>query len=201
MVKNSAKTSAALEEAKALYHKVCRELDALSHFHYTPRPVIGEPVVTGLASIAMEEILPLAESNVSTRAPEEVQEKKTGRAAALVSSEELGRDDKKRLRGAAKSVRRKQRKLEEAEEKLVAKINPGAGNKYEAKKVLDEIRNDRRVVEGKHDNSRSYGKSSDFFSDLQQKAQMEIAGKKDKNEKKSKLVSETDTGASKRLKL
>lgn len=70
--KAEAKLNADIEEIKGFFHKVCRELDALSHFHYTPKPVVAEAVITGLPSIEMEEVLPLTESNVSTSAPEEV---------------------------------------------------------------------------------------------------------------------------------
>ena len=71
--KATTKLNADIEEVKGLYHKVCRELDALSHFHYTPKPVVVESVITGLPSIEMEEVIPLTESNVSTKAPEEVE--------------------------------------------------------------------------------------------------------------------------------
>jgi U3 small nucleolar RNA-associated protein MPP10 len=201
VVKNSAQVSAALDEVKGLFHVVCRELDSLSHFHYTPRPVVAEPVVTGLPSISLEEVLPSAENHGSTSAPEQVLEKKSGRAAALLTEEELGRDDRQRLRRASKAVRRKQRKLDESEEKLIAKINPGAGNKYEAKKALEEIRGDKRVVQGRTEGNKGFGKSSDFFSDMQQQAQIDIAAKKEGFVKKQKQAPTNDTGLSKKLKL
>ena len=129
-----------------------------------------------------------------------MQEKLRGRAAALLSKEELNRDDRKRLRQASKAVRRKQRKLAESEEKLVARINPGSGNAYEAKRALQEIRGDKRVVDGRGDGKKSFGKSSDFFSDLQQQAQMDIASKKE-GLKKNKATPVLDPSLSKKLKL
>ena len=36
--------------------------------------------------------------------------------------------------------------MKKYEEKLVAKLNPGMGNKYERKKTLEVIRNDKRVT-------------------------------------------------------
>jgi U3 small nucleolar RNA-associated protein MPP10 len=198
--KKVTEVNASVELIKGLYHKVCRELDALSHFHYTPRPVVAEPIVTGLPSIAMEELLPFAESTNSTSAPEQVQEKKSGRAAAYLAPEELDRGDKRRLRQASKAVRRKQRRLADSEERLIAKINPGAGNKYEAKKALEELRNDRRVVQGRGD-SKGFGKSSEFFSALQQQTQQDIASKKRDMHKIQDSVVPVLDGASKRIKL
>lgn len=124
-----------------------------------------------------------------------------GRAASLLSKAELDRDDRKRLRQASRAVRRKERKMAEAEERLVAKINPGAGNKYEARRALEEIRGDKRVVMGRNDGKKTFGKSSDFFSELQQQAQIEIASKKVGTNKKQKADPNSDPSLSKRLKL
>lgn len=58
-----------------LFHKICRQLDALSHFHFTPKPVVSEVSVQGtdLPSLSMEEVAPSTHiSAVSTMAPEEV---------------------------------------------------------------------------------------------------------------------------------
>lgn len=114
----------------------------------------------------------------------------------------MSRDDRKRLRRASKSVRNKQRRLDKAEEKLIAKLNPGGGNKYEAKKALEEIRGDKRVQQGRVETSKSFGKSSEFFSDLQQQAQIDIAAKRDGLlGKKKKVETALDAGLSKKMKL
>ena len=83
----------------------------------------------------------------------------------------------------------------------MAKINPGSGNAYEAKRALQEIRGDKRVVTGKGDGKRSFGRSSDFFSDLQQQAQMDIAAKKESMKKNKEAPAASDPGLSKKLKL
>ena len=128
-------------------------------------------------------------------------EKKSGRSGALLSGEELDRDDRQRLRRAAKNVRRKQRRLEDAEERLVAKVHPGAGNKYEAKKLLEEIRGDKRVVQGKPSISGKSSKSSDFFSELQQQAQIDIASKKAGLSGRKREQIPVESGAFKKVKL
>lgn len=50
-------------------------MDALSHFHYAPKPVVAEPTITSSApSISMEDIGPTTEHLMaaSMQAPEEV---------------------------------------------------------------------------------------------------------------------------------
>jgi U3 small nucleolar RNA-associated protein MPP10 len=116
--------------------------------------------------------------------PIKVFKHKRGREASLLAEEELTSDDRKRLRRASKSVRRKENHRKAAEEKLVAKINPGLGNKHEAAKALREIRGDKRVVDAKtmrqetDDQVKTFTKSSKFFSALQKQTEEEVQRKK-----------------------
>ena len=51
------------EEARALFAKICRKLDALSNFNFAPRPSVPDAKVTpSVAAIAMEEITPIGTS-------------------------------------------------------------------------------------------------------------------------------------------
>ena len=101
-----------------------------------------------------------------------------------MAEEELTSDDRKRLRRANKSMRRRENHRKAAEEKLVAKINPGLGNKYESAKALREIRGDKRVVDARtmrqetDDQVKSFTKSSKFFSALQKQTEEEVQRKK-----------------------
>ena len=58
--------------------KVCRQLDGLSHFHFTPKPVVSESRIFGsgpeaaLPSLSLEDIIPTTESSSTVLAPEEV---------------------------------------------------------------------------------------------------------------------------------
>lgn len=175
------------EELLGLFDKVCRQLDALSHFSFTPKPVVADVSIKSTTpAISLEDIGPTSETTkfISSAAPEEVHEHKRGRDAAFLADEEQTRDDKKRLRRASKSVRRKERQRDAAEEKLVAKLNPGMGNKYEAKKAMEKIRGDKRVVDASsmrqesEDAVKSFTKSSKFFSNLQRQTEEDVMKKR-----------------------
>jgi U3 small nucleolar RNA-associated protein MPP10 len=75
----------AKSEMKALFAGLCSRLDALSNYHFAPRPVSDEAEVRTVTkpAIAMEEVLPLHVSNARGVAPEEVYGAKQGRDAVL----------------------------------------------------------------------------------------------------------------------
>jgi len=55
------------EEILKAFQRLCRKLDALTHFHYAPKPVVADVQInTNVPAIHMEEILPLAMSQVKT---------------------------------------------------------------------------------------------------------------------------------------
>ncbi|CAN6362181.1 unnamed protein product [Urochloa humidicola] len=65
------------KEANDLFKKICLKLDALSHFHFAPKPVIEDmSVQANVPALAMEEIAPVAVSDAAMLAPEEIFEGK-----------------------------------------------------------------------------------------------------------------------------
>uniref|UniRef100_A0A6V7QU37 U3 small nucleolar ribonucleoprotein protein MPP10 n=1 Tax=Ananas comosus var. bracteatus TaxID=296719 RepID=A0A6V7QU37_ANACO len=64
-------------EASALFKNICLKLDALSHFHFAPKPVIEDmSIQANVPALAMEEIAPIAVSDAAMLAPEEIFEGK-----------------------------------------------------------------------------------------------------------------------------
>lgn len=98
------------KEISALFKDVMHKLDALSSWHYTPKPPSLEVSVVGdVAAIAMEDVRPTVAGEVnsgSMLAPQEVYDPREGkrsgeivtRGGKVISKEELGTEDKKRAR-------------------------------------------------------------------------------------------------------
>ncbi|KAG6686532.1 hypothetical protein I3843_11G024100 [Carya illinoinensis] len=100
------------KEASVLFKKLCLKLDALSHFHFTPKPVIEDMIIqTNVPALAMEEIAPVAVSDAAMLAPEEVF---TGKGD-IKEEVELTQADRKRRRA------KKKRKFKAKAVKLTAK--------------------------------------------------------------------------------
>jgi U3 small nucleolar RNA-associated protein MPP10 len=173
----------AKDEMKQLFANLCSKLDALSNYHFAPRPVADEaearPVTT--PAIAMEEVLPLHVSDARGVAPEEVYGAKRGREGILRDDTELEQSERKRLRQSKKAARRKKRKEKLADEKLISRLEPGLGlnNPYEKRKAREELQMARasgRVTTGEQDANTKYGSSGTFFKRLQAEAQQTIKG-------------------------
>lgn len=130
------------EEITNLFNSICYKLDALSNFHYTPRIVKQDKEEQkNVAAITMEEVLPSAVSDASLLAPEEVYSTKK---KPVKGESELTSEDKKAKRRAKKSSIRKQKRAEEADRKLIEKINPGLGNKYTKQAAIDNLKTLRK---------------------------------------------------------
>ena len=191
----------AKEEMKQLFANLCSKLDALSNYHFAPRPIADEaearPVT--VPAIAMEEVLPLHVSDARGVAPEEVFATKRGREGILRADAEMDQQDRKRLRNSKKAARRKARKAKEADEKLISRLQPGLGlnNPYEKRKAREELSLARargRVTTGEQEMDTKFGSSGTFFKRLQAEAQQTIQDNASENfgdnrEKKSKARS------------
>jgi U3 small nucleolar RNA-associated protein MPP10 len=171
----------AKDEMKQLFANLCSKLDALSNYHFAPRPIADEAEARPLTvpAIAMEEVLPLHVSDARGVAPEEVFATKRGREGILRADAEMDQTDRKRQRQTKKSARRKARKEKEADEKLISRLQPGLGlnNPYEKRKAREELSLARargKVTEGEREMDSKYGSSGTFFKRLQDEAHQTV---------------------------
>lgn len=143
------------KEAALLFKRLCLKLDALSHFQFTPKPVIEDMAIqANVPALAMEEIAPVAVSEASMLAPEELF---TGEGP-VKDEGELTREDRKRLR-ANKKRKRKAKKASKAIKTKVQMISKTHDEKQGNQKTKAK---DQKLAQT------HYGKSSKVFSDLDQ---------------------------------
>jgi len=189
--KEEEETPAEVEEIKGLMHSLFRKLDSLSHLHFTPKQKSAElKVVRNIPSIAMEEVAPVAAANSDLLAPAEVVDKKKGE---LVDDREKTKTDRKRDKREKKAKLKAKIKDKERKEKLVAKLNPGLGNKYSKEKALKQLEDAEKqghvINLNKKNKDTSVKTSKSFFTNLQDEVKTHVREKaaskksKDKNNK------------------
>jgi hypothetical protein len=95
-------------------------------------------------------------------------EKKKGRKAAFLSDADVGRDDRRRLRRAAKAAGKKEKQSKPVSEREKANA-----------KLKTDLQKDRRVIQGKVASSNDRGSSSSvFFEKIQSQVQNDINQRK-----------------------
>ncbi|XP_035666716.1 U3 small nucleolar ribonucleoprotein protein MPP10-like [Branchiostoma floridae] len=187
------------KEIKTMMDSLFVKLDALSNFHFTPKPPAPEvKIISNLPSITHEEVAPTSVSDAALLAPEEVKEKSKSAGQEKGSLERTATDRNRERR--QKRVR-KRRKLQEKEKKhkLVEKLNPGLGNKYAKKRAMEELemqskRGGKTKIIKDEGKSQPLKSSKAFFTQLQEEVSEEVKkARGSKNSKKKKR----DTSASK----
>lgn len=142
-------------EAALLFKRLCLKLDALSHFQFTPKPVIEDmSIQANVPALAMEEIAPVAISEASMLAPEELF---TGEGP-VKDEGELTREDRKRLRARKKRTR----KAEKGNKAIRTKVQIISKDHDEKQGYKKNKAKDQKLAQT------HYGKSSKVFSDLDQ---------------------------------
>eukprot|EP00092_Neocalanus_flemingeri_P031592 GFUD01034310.1.p1 GENE.GFUD01034310.1~~GFUD01034310.1.p1 ORF type:complete len:666 (+),score=304.77 GFUD01034310.1:38-2035(+) len=183
-------TPTEVEEIKDMMSSLFRKLDSLTHMHYTPKQKSAElKIVRNIPSIAMEEVAPTSASNAALLAPAEVVDKKKGE---LMEDNEKTKTDKKRERREKKSIKRSQIRQREQREALVAKMNPGLGNKYSKGKAMKELelaeKQGKAVVIKNKEKDKTVKTSKAFFTSLQEEVKTHGKEKAAAKKKKKNIV-------------
>ncbi|XP_065335501.1 U3 small nucleolar ribonucleoprotein protein MPP10 isoform X2 [Cloeon dipterum] len=173
-------------EIKTMLHSLFLKLDALSNYHYTPRPTAPEiKVISNLPAITVEEVAPAATSDATLLAPEEIKGKLRGNP---LSKEERTDTDKNRERRKKKARQRAKRKVQEGKEIV------GGGAKAAVKKAIKEGKVKQLEVADKN----SVKSSKAFFTKLQDEVSSTINLKKQEMKRKN---NEKSRVSAKKLKL
>jgi U3 small nucleolar RNA-associated protein MPP10 len=164
---------------RAMMASLFSMLDALSNFHFTPKPPAPEvKIVSNLPAITLEEVAPVATSDAALLAPEEVKERPKG---DVIGKEERTSSDKKRERRHKKLRQREKQHEREKREQAIEKLQPGLGNKYSKEKAMRDLEkvtkssNITQVVEKA--NAKSVRSSRAFFNSLQEEVKSHIRRK------------------------
>ncbi|XP_064620641.1 U3 small nucleolar ribonucleoprotein protein MPP10-like [Lineus longissimus] len=170
----------AYEDIRKTMQSLFIKLDALSNFHYTPKPSVPDvKIISNLPSINMEEVAPVSVSEVAMMAPEEIKDKSKAPEKGVT---EKTATDRNRERKNKKAEKRKKRAEKERRQKMVEKLNPGLGNKYSkenAMKDLDKLsKSGGQVTVIKDKNSKAPRSSKAFFSQLQDEVKTQVHSKK-----------------------
>ena len=186
--KEEEETPAEVVEIRSAMNSLFRKLDSLTHLHFTPKQKSAEvKIVRNIPSINMEEVAPVATTNAVLLAPEEVVDKKKGE---LMDDREKSKTDRKRDKREKKAKLKAKIKEKERKEKLVAKINPGLGNKYSKEKALrqlEEAEKQGTVINlNKKEKDLSTKNSKVFFSSLQEEMKTHVREKSSDKKRKDK---------------
>ena len=97
-------------EARRLFREACASLDALTHFHFAPRPVVEDMSVSRLhqATVQMEAA---STAVTSTKAPQEIYHP-TSKTGEVVNAKELTKDEKKQMRAKRKRAQKTAKRTE-----------------------------------------------------------------------------------------
>ncbi|KAG1925281.1 U3 small nucleolar ribonucleoprotein protein MPP10 [Pimephales promelas] len=172
-------------EIQKLMDTLFLKLDALSNFHFTPKPHVPEvKVVSNLPSISMEEVAPVNASDATLLAPEEIKEK--NKAGDILGETEKTTTDKKRERRKKKKLKRLKIQEQEKRQKLkeVMKGNKKK-SKAEVEKTLKNLTKGGKAKILTNDGmDKALRSSQAFFTQLQDQVKSQIKGSKNQTAKK-----------------
>ncbi|XP_071952337.1 U3 small nucleolar ribonucleoprotein protein MPP10-like isoform X2 [Antedon mediterranea] len=123
-------------EIRKMMQSLFVKLDALSNFHYIPKPPLPEiKIVHNIPSISLEDVAPVTVNDSDLLAPEELK-MKVG-SGEIKSKEEMSETDKKRSR--RKKKLRQHIKALSKQKRLQEKINAGKVDQLSQKASMEEL--------------------------------------------------------------
>ncbi|XP_033750394.1 U3 small nucleolar ribonucleoprotein protein MPP10-like [Pecten maximus] len=179
------------DEIKKMMQKLFVKLDALSNFHYTPKPAAPElRIVSNLPSIQMEEVAPVSVSDHKMLAPEEVQDKTKGE---LMAKTEKSVTDRKRDRRKKKKDKKIKNVEREKRQAWLEKTRPDLGKKAGKEKALRGLEKQSKagggltiLKENKQKKGGNLASSKTFFTQLQEEVTTQIRSKDSQKRKHGK---------------
>lgn len=165
-------------EIRQMMRSLMSKLDALSNYHFTPKLAKPEiKIISNVAAIKMEEVAPIATSDATLLAPEEIKTKPRG---DIIGKSERTKTDMKRDRRRKKLKQRAKQQAKEKKEKLRA-LKPGISKKYQEKKekaeLLKKVTKDRNVKKLDETTHKVAKSSTAFFTQLQNQVKNKIKKK------------------------
>ncbi|XP_028145478.1 U3 small nucleolar ribonucleoprotein protein MPP10 [Diabrotica virgifera virgifera] len=161
-------------DIKVLMRDLFNKLDALSNFHFTPKPALPEMrVVNNMPAITMEEVAPVTANEASLLAPEEIRNKTKG---DILGASEKSKTDKKR--------ERRKKKLKQKHHIKTINKNLISKGKSKGKKTDINVLKHRNTHKMDESSTKSIKSSKAFFNQLQEQAQAHINKKVQGSEKK-----------------
>ncbi|EDW37216.1 GL25645 [Drosophila persimilis] len=172
------------QEIKRKMRTLFLKLDALSNFHFTPKPVAPEvKIVTNTPAVHMEEVAPVAVSDAKLLAPEEVFR---GPKHAPLGKTERTRTDKNRERRKKKQKQRAINAVLETRDLQRAKEGKAPTKREADAKLLKTITKSRSVQKTTASTSDqgALKSSKAFFNKLQDSTALAASGAGSKRPKK-----------------